>query len=78
MPIPEGYFEIRVRSSRGFKRYFVHTLSSTKGIKAFMGVYGDSGIGPKGGRSIVISYFFKKSQWTRERARKWVDKHKKG
>jgi hypothetical protein len=72
MPVPEGYFEIRVRSSKGFKRFFRHTLSSSKGIKAFMGVRGGKGLGPSGGRSVVIAYFFSKKKWTRERARKWV------
>lgn len=73
MPVPQGYFEIRVRSSKGYKRFFHHTLSSSKGVKAFMGVKGGKGLGPSGGRSVVIAYFFDKKKWTRERARKWVD-----
>ena len=73
MPVREDEFEIRVRSSKGYSRYFSLTLSKTKGIRAFFGVHGDKdGIGPSGGKTRILTYIFKKSKWTRAEAQSWV------
>jgi len=74
MPIPEGYFEIKVRHKK-YKRYFRKILSEKKGIIGWFGVEGDDGIGPRGGRSVIVAYWFSKKKWTPERARAWVREH---
>jgi len=74
MPIPEGYFEIKVSHTK-YNRYFRKILSESKGIIGFFGVSGDGGIGPSGGKSKIVAFWFKKSKWTPEEARNWVKEH---
>lgn len=76
MPVPENYFKIRV-STKKYKRYFKKVLSKEKGIIGWFGVRGDDGIGPRGGKSAVVEYWFRRSKWSYAQAKAWIKKHNK-
>ena len=72
MPIPDGYFEIRVNDSNKCKKdkYFFLDISKSRGIKAFGCVQKISN------KTLILTFLFDEKKWTKENAQEWVDSHK--